>query len=78
MPHNTKRKVVSNLKLCPNCLYNHHGKPCISNKICRICHNDHNSLLHEAFTSHGPHVSVRSSASSTPGTSAAVIPIVAC
>ncbi|CAH0724547.1 unnamed protein product, partial [Brenthis ino] len=74
MPHNTKRKVVNNLKLCPNCLYNHHGKPCISNKKCRICHNDHNSLLHEAFTSHNPHVSLRSSSSSTPGPSAAVIP----
>jgi hypothetical protein len=47
-PYN-KLKAVTRLSLCPNCLFNHKGKECISGKVCRECSKGHNSLLHDAF-----------------------------
>ena len=45
-----KRHTITKLNFCNNCLYNHYGKTCSSNKRCRECNGNHNSILHEAFT----------------------------
>lgn len=44
-----RRKTISRLNYCINCLYNHNGKTCSSNKRCRNCYRQHNTLLHGAF-----------------------------
>lgn len=46
---NMKLTTITKLSLCKNCLYDHHGKECRSFKKCRLCKEDHNTLLHEAF-----------------------------
>lgn len=43
-------KTANKLKLCTNCLFSHFGNPCISNLTCRKCPDQHNTLLHDAFT----------------------------
>lgn len=43
-----KLNTVSRLKMCSNCLFNHHGN-CTSQKRCRECQGQHNTILHEAF-----------------------------
>ncbi|KAL0838691.1 hypothetical protein ABMA28_016761 [Loxostege sticticalis] len=48
-----KRKTVTKLNLCQNCLNYHPGKSCQSDHRCRECNKGHNSLLHEAFTQSG-------------------------
>lgn len=50
MSSTMKHETVAKLNLCTNCLFNHNGKICISDKKCRECNESHNSLLHEAFT----------------------------
>ncbi|XP_063839096.1 uncharacterized protein LOC135088143 [Ostrinia nubilalis] len=50
MPPYNRLKTVNRLNLCPNCLNGHHGKPCLSDYVCRECNKDHNSLLHAAFS----------------------------
>ncbi|KAJ8720880.1 hypothetical protein PYW08_006345 [Mythimna loreyi] len=49
----SKRKIINKLNLCRNCLYDHKGKACFSNKRCRECQGDHNTLLHESFSGSG-------------------------
>lgn len=44
-----KRKAVTKHNLCKNCLYDHKGKECFSEKRCQTCKEDHNTLLHEAY-----------------------------
>uniref|UniRef100_A0A2H1VAB3 1-phosphatidylinositol 4-kinase n=1 Tax=Spodoptera frugiperda TaxID=7108 RepID=A0A2H1VAB3_SPOFR len=51
MPPQIKKNVVDKNNLCYNCLYNHHGHPCKSDKRCRECNKEHNSILHEVFES---------------------------
>ncbi|CAH0732094.1 unnamed protein product, partial [Brenthis ino] len=48
-----KRRTVSKLNVCENCLYSHNGKPCISEKRCIKCNETHNTILHESFTQSG-------------------------
>ena len=50
MPSFHRLKTIRKLNLCPNCLFDHQGKQCFSGKVCRDCNQDHNSLLHEAFS----------------------------
>ena len=45
-----KRSTIEKSNLCSNCLYNHTGKGCNSNKRCRLCNGYHNTLLHDAFS----------------------------
>lgn len=49
MQPEAKRKTVSKLNLCKNCLYDHNGNVCKSTKKCRLCNGNHNSILHDAF-----------------------------
>lgn len=44
-----KRQAISKLNICSNCLYNHNGKSCTSNKRCRECNGCHNTILHEVY-----------------------------
>lgn len=44
-----RRNTIAKLKLCVNCLYDHNGKNCISEKRCRECQGRHNTLVHEAY-----------------------------
>lgn len=46
---NMKQQTITKLSLCKNCLYNHNDKECRSNKKCRVCKEDHNTLLHDVF-----------------------------
>ncbi|KAF9420397.1 hypothetical protein HW555_003319, partial [Spodoptera exigua] len=57
MPPHIKKNVVDKNNLCYNCLHNHYGQPCKSEKRCRECNKEHNSILHEAFQSN--HMSTR-------------------
>lgn len=59
MPPYLKRKKVRELNLCQNCLYDHRGGECMSDKRCKICQGKHNTILHEAFIQQntGPHQS---------------------
>lgn len=49
-----KRKTVVKYNLCKNCLYDHKGKECISEKRCQTCNDDHNTLLHYAYAKSSP------------------------
>ncbi|XP_028166029.1 uncharacterized protein LOC114356863 [Ostrinia furnacalis] len=49
-----KRKAISQLNICKNCLINHNGRDCNSQKTCRICNEKHNTLLHNAYTYNRP------------------------
>ncbi|XP_048479080.1 uncharacterized protein LOC125488978 [Plutella xylostella] len=44
-----KLKTVSRQGLCINCLYYHERNVCNSNKRCRECYGQHNTLLHAAI-----------------------------
>lgn len=46
----SKRKTVNKLNLCRNCLYDHKGKTCFSDKRCRQCQGEHNTLLHDTYS----------------------------
>ncbi|KAJ0171671.1 hypothetical protein K1T71_012434 [Dendrolimus kikuchii] len=46
-----QRQTIAKLSLCKNCLYNHYGRDCFSNKNCHKCHANHHTIVHEAFTS---------------------------
>lgn len=46
-PENKLKFVVQN-KVCRTCLYTHYGAQCGSNKRCRECGEEHNTLLHSA------------------------------
>lgn len=59
-----KRNMIIKHDICKNCLYKHYGKPCKSEKSCRRCGEQHNTLLHEAFSHAGD-----STNNATPGTS---------
>lgn len=45
-----KRNTITKLNLCRNCLINHNGKNCTSEKRCRVCNLGHNTLLHDSFS----------------------------
>ncbi|XP_026740536.1 uncharacterized protein LOC113502962 isoform X1 [Trichoplusia ni] len=62
-----RRKTLSKLDLCQNCLYCHYGNACISSKRCRECNGNHNTLIHAAFTQ-SSHTSVASTAKATENT----------
>lgn len=47
----SKRQMTRDLKLCENCLYDHKGKECFSEKRCSKCDSNHNTLLHGAYAS---------------------------
>ncbi|KAF9805603.1 hypothetical protein SFRURICE_020988 [Spodoptera frugiperda] len=49
-----KRKLIAQNNICKNCLINHNGKECTSQKTCRHCHEKHNSLLHNAYVITNP------------------------
>ncbi|CAG9090548.1 unnamed protein product [Plutella xylostella] len=49
MPPHMKLKTVNDLELCKNCLYKH-STPCFSQKFCRECNGNHNTILHDAFS----------------------------
>ncbi|KAF9819832.1 hypothetical protein SFRURICE_004186 [Spodoptera frugiperda] len=49
-----KRKNIAQNNICKNCLINHNGKECTSQKTCRHCHEKHNSLLHNAYVITNP------------------------
>ncbi|XP_045498278.1 uncharacterized protein LOC123696250 [Colias croceus] len=42
-------QTITRLQLCQNCLYNHNGNKCFSTKRCRVCNENHHTLVHEAF-----------------------------
>lgn len=44
-----KKSLVAKLNYCFNCLHNHNGNDCTSEKRCHECNGRHNTLLHEAF-----------------------------
>lgn len=43
-------KTVTKLNICENCLYAHNGNQCTSRKTCRVCQNNHHTILHEAYS----------------------------
>lgn len=49
-----RKKAIANLKLCINCLHYHEGKKCLSEIKCKECNKEHNTILHESFTSYRP------------------------
>lgn len=51
MQPSARRSAVANLNLCINCLHYHEGKKCLSDLKCKECNKDHNTILHESFTS---------------------------
>lgn len=59
-----KRNMIASHDICKNCLYKHFGNPCKSEKSCRRCGEQHNTLLHEAFVQGG-----ESTNNATPSTS---------
>ena len=44
-----KRKAVSKYNLCKNCLFEHKSNECYSEKRCKVCNGDHNTLIHDAY-----------------------------
>lgn len=42
-----RRKLIAKHNLCRNCLFDHKGKQCKSEKRCRQCTGQHHTLLHE-------------------------------
>lgn len=67
-----KLKTVMKLKVCQNCLYKHFGK-CHSEKRCKECNDEHNTLLHDAFTQSSHTVTKLTNSISSPTSSAAKI-----
>ncbi|XP_063620692.1 uncharacterized protein LOC134793097 [Cydia splendana] len=51
MTPETKLATITTKEICPNCLYKHYGNPCLSEKRCKQCNGEHNTILHEAFVS---------------------------
>ncbi|XP_048481700.1 uncharacterized protein LOC119691997 [Plutella xylostella] len=39
--------TVTKLRVCRNCLFDHYGKQCDSNKKCKVCNKSHHTFLHE-------------------------------
>lgn len=48
MSPDMKLKTINRLQYCINCLYTHNGNPCYSQRRCRNCSGQHNTLLHSA------------------------------
>lgn len=49
MPHEKRLLTVNRLGICVNCLFSHNGNKCTSNKVCRKCSGQHNTLMHDAL-----------------------------
>lgn len=49
MSSEDKIKTIAQLKVCRNCLYRHYDNKCMSNKRCKECFADHNTIIHEAM-----------------------------
>ncbi|XP_022827101.1 uncharacterized protein LOC111356845 [Spodoptera litura] len=46
-----RRNAIANLNLCINCLHYHEGRKCLSELKCKECNKEHNTILHDCFTS---------------------------
>lgn len=52
--YHEKEKCIAQYNLCINCLINHNGKECTSQKTCFRCHEKHNTILHNIFANANP------------------------
>ncbi|KAJ0169306.1 hypothetical protein K1T71_015190 [Dendrolimus kikuchii] len=55
LSNEAKLNAVLKFNLCKNCLFDHKGQQCISDRRCRKCSGNHHSVLHDACTNNKAH-----------------------